>query len=218
MADGGWVEKLTPSEHPKRRVNRTAPINYSTMSSPCQTVPVADEPIQSVRTADGKYMCSKCGAIKERPNTMFYHIQKHKGNHKYVCDEPGCTRTFVQRNGLTQHKIQAHSPDDIQLFTCPFCPHTSKTKPNIIIHVGRCHSKGWVLPMNEDGTCAGCASSPVKDKVKVFNSETAYCYHAVSCFRHAPTAPQKELDVLLEVKARKPKETKEKKEKTENVA
>lgn len=133
-----------------------------------------ETPLTSFRTEDGLFVCPYCNETKNRANTMFYHIKKHTGVCKHICE---CGKKFIQKSGLDQHRIQSHSPESAVVWSCGFCPQTSKTRVNIMIHVGRCHSDGWIpTPIKnvEQQECSGCE--------RKFASDTAYFYHAVGCF------------------------------------
>lgn len=132
-----------------------------------------------IRTTDGQFLCPHpgCGAIKRRQNTMRYHILRHNNAFTHFCTETGCGAGFTQKSGLDQHMAQKHRNESA--FTCHFCDASFKVKVNLQIHIGRKHGKGWIQPLDESKTCAGCKKS-YKDK-----SETGYFYHAVDCFRSA---------------------------------
>ena len=131
-----------------------------------------------VRNDSGQFVCPECGDIKDRQNTMFYHMKKHAGVMSHPCKEPGCGKAFIQKSGLQQHMMQAHAAENATLWVCPCCPHSSKMKANLTIHIGRKHGAGWIPPAT-DGACTGCK--------KEFSSVTAYYYHAVHCFlKQAP--------------------------------
>lgn len=129
-----------------------------------------------VRNEKGEFVCpyEGCGVTKARQNTMFYHMKKHAGNMDYVCDVPGCGKSFIQKSGLQQHRLQAHTADAPE-WSCPCCDHVSRVKSNLLIHVGRMHGAGWIPCSANDGSCTGCK--------KTFSSATAYYYHAVQCFK-----------------------------------
>jgi hypothetical protein len=101
---------------------------------------------------------------------MFYHMKKHTGEKPHVCSHPGCEMSFVQKSGLTQHMLTHGGGKEL---ACPCCDHSSKTKANLLIHIGRKHGESWIPAMKE-GRCTGCN--------KICSSVTAYCYHAVRCF------------------------------------
>jgi len=130
------------------------------------------------RNEKGEYICSHegCGftAKPKNASTMHYHMKKHMGALTHVCD---CGKAFVQKSGLQQHHIQIHG-DGGRFYDCPWCEHSCKMKPNLLIHIGRKHGSEWIRPMIQEntdhGSCTECK--------KTFTSVTAYYYHAVQCF------------------------------------
>ena len=74
------------------------------------------------------------------------------------------------------------APEKLTALACPCCDHSTKTRANLLIHIGRKHGAGWIQPPRKNGeslfTCARCE--------KTLTSTTAYCYHAVSCFTPPP--------------------------------
>ena len=139
-----------------------------------------------IRNDDGHFVCSDCGIVKARQNTMFYHMKKHAGATPHVCKEPGCGKAFIQKSGLQQHIIQTHPAEgQTPSWTCPAegCSHVCRMKANLIIHIGRKHGDGWIPPLDGEN-CTNCK--------KTFMSPTAYYYHAVHCF----TAPASLLSSL----------------------
>jgi uncharacterized Zn-finger protein len=135
-----------------------------------------------LRNEQGEFVCPECSAVKQRQNTMFYHMKKHTGDFSHVCAVPGCEKAFIQKAGLQQHMTQAHPPENAILHSCPCCDHTCKMKANLLIHIGRKHGDGWV-PTAENNVCSGCDKS--------FSSATAYYYHAVQCFTPPPSIAEK---------------------------
>ncbi len=126
---------------------------------------------------------------------MFYHMKKHVGALDYVCSEPGCGKAFVQKSALDQHRLQAHAAEGERTeWGCPCCAHTTLTKANMVIHIGRMHAP---LPVFEDGACGGCS--------KPMASATAYFYHAMTCFGVPlePVAPGSALSKAVVVEAPK---------------
>jgi hypothetical protein len=131
-----------------------------------------------IRNAEGLFVCPEpgCGAVKNRQNTMFYHVKRHREEMQHVCSEPGCGKRFVQKSGLEQHRAQRHS--SVAAWNCPFCDHSAKMRPNLLIHIGRKHGVGWIPPLDLDCVCKGCD--------KQMASAGAYAYHAVQCFAAPP--------------------------------
>lgn len=129
-----------------------------------------------IRNAAGEFVCPHCGITKARQNTMFYHMKKHAGDLSHVCTV--CSKGFIQKSGLDQHMLQAHSSAVAGVIehSCPCCDHSCKMKANLLIHIARKHGDGWVpsAPTTGGATCTGCARS--------FASPTAYFYHATACF------------------------------------
>jgi hypothetical protein len=141
-----------------------------TMSASASAVPHGAA--KYLRNAAGEFVCPHCGETKARQNTMFYHLKKHAGALDYVCSEPGCGKAFVQKSALDQHHLQAHAAGaERTAWGCPCCAHTTLTKANMVIHIGRMHAP---LPVFEGGACGGCC--------KTMSSATAYFYHAMTCF------------------------------------
>jgi hypothetical protein len=126
-----------------------------------------------IRNEAGEFVCPTCGETKKNQNTMFYHMKRHTGELSHACDL--CDKRFLQKSGLDQHRLQAHPAADATMWSCPLCDHVCRVKANMLIHIGRKHGKDWIPPMSVDGCCTGCERS--------FASVTAYCYHAVGCFK-----------------------------------
>lgn len=138
-----------------------------------------------IRNAAGEFVCPHCGITKARQNTMFYHMKKHAGDLSHVCGV--CSKGFIQKSGLDQHMLQAHSSEiagaGVVEHSCPCCDHSCKMKANLLIHIARKHGDGWVpsVPTASGATCTGCE--------RTFASPTAYYYHAAACFADkAPVA------------------------------
>ena len=126
------------------------------------------------KNAEGLFVCPECDKTERNQSTMFYHMKKHAGEMRYVCHETGCGKAFIQKCGLQQHRIQTHPAEGVTVWNCPQCTLVCKTKPNLLMHIGRKHGAGWI-PKQENGCCVGCK--------KQFASSAAYYYHAVQCFQ-----------------------------------
>jgi hypothetical protein len=132
-----------------------------------------------IRNAAGEFVCPHCGITKARQNTMYYHMKKHTGEMSHICGV--CSKGFIQKSGLDQHMLQAHSTG-VTEYECPCCDHSCKMKANLVIHIARKHGDGWIptVPTAGGAICTGCERS--------FSSPTAYYYHAAACFcAKAPT-------------------------------
>jgi hypothetical protein len=142
-----------------------------------------------IKNDAGLFVCPDCGETKKRQNTMFYHMKKHTGNYDYPCKEAGCDKAFIQKSGLEQHMMQVHRKEKGVQWSCPCCDHTCTMKNNMMIHIGRKHGSGWIpeAETKVECLCNGCAT--------VFNSDTAYYYHAISCFE-APADIAEKLALL----------------------
>jgi len=159
------------------------------------TETVADQQQKDVQyyKEAGIYVCVECGRKEINQNTMFYHVAGHTGVKRYCCQIEGCCKSFVQKSGLTQHMTNVHTNPANEggenPFACPFCDHdTAKTKANLLIHIGRKHGTEWIPELMKSGHCQKCHS--------VQSSNTAYAYHAISCY--IEVAPEEIHDLLIE--------------------
>jgi hypothetical protein len=156
----------------------TMSVSVSISATATSVTAAAPAKMTYIRNEKGEFVCPDCGITKTRQNTMFYHMKKHAGDMKYVCDV--CQKGFIQKSGLQQHKAQAHAAaEESPMWDCPCCDHSCRMKANMLIHIGRKHGDGWIPVVSGVGACdcTGCKKS--------FSSATAYYYHAVHCF----TAP-----------------------------
>jgi hypothetical protein len=69
--------------------------------------------------------------------------------------------------------IKIKNPYDGQVFKCPCCDHTTKTKANALVHYARLHAKDWIPSYNKEAGCTHCK--------KTFGSIAAYLYHCTGC-------------------------------------
>lgn len=148
-----------------------------------------------IKNEDGNFVCPSCNVIKEKQNTMYYHMKKHEGKLPFVCDI--CTKDFMQKTSLELHKISKHKIQDNELlekFKCIFtnCDFEAITKANRRIHCMRKHCKEEVCNImneivdtdnNSIYTCITCT--------KRFTNNTGFYYHAIHCI--SPTPIMKEL-------------------------
>ena len=70
----------------------------------------------------GQFICPDCGAIKNRQNSMHYHMKKHQEELNHICK--CCKKGFLQKQTLDLHIRSKHPEmvkDDQQTkkFKCP---------------------------------------------------------------------------------------------------
>jgi hypothetical protein len=189
------------------------PESTSVASAPANTT-------KYIKNADGHFVCPYCAVVKEKQNTMHYHIKTaHTKDLPFECKKCDSHPRFCQRNAYLRHLASVH-PDDPHdepnatptsdsdcgdksaaavanpyagvYYTCPApsCEHKSHTKGNVRIHFIRTHCKDWI-PAFEKGTpCTGCG--------KECASSSAYLYHAPTCFKSRATDDQ--LNMLSRIK------------------
>jgi len=170
-------------------------MSLNTMTSNDQNTPNA--PLSKyVRNNDGHYVCPHCNEVKEKQNTMYYHIKKqHSQDLPFQCNRCATCPKFLQRSSYLHHLATIHS-DNLKLndkekeligdsinpfakvsFKCPSdgCEHNTHTKANLLIHYARTHAKEWIPVFAKGSACEGCQGS--------FPSSSAYLYHSIGCFR-----------------------------------
>jgi len=146
-----------------------------------------------VRNNLGHFVCPTCGEVKEKQNTMYYHMQKHKDSLPFACRY--CKKQFLQKQTLDLHIRSKHadsssetSTSSEKLFECPFpsCTFSSLTKGNLRTHCLRTHfpeETDKLLQMkNEQITCTSCN--------KEFSSKGAFYYHCSDCITLSVTDPR----------------------------
>ena len=143
--------------------------------------------IKYFKNEDGHFVCPDCGAIKEKQNSMHYHMKKHLEELNHVCKI--CKKAFLQKQTLDQH-IRARHPEinkEEKKYACPFddCEFTAFAKGNCVIHIIRVHFQEEVKEImitNEDNktsTCDICS--------KEFNSLCSFYYHCKDCLTIDPS-------------------------------
>jgi hypothetical protein len=131
-------------------------------------------------TAD-YFCCPNCNVVKEKQNTMYYHMKKCTGSSNHKCRY--CTFTTVQKSALDLH-MQVRHPDETDApkkeeRCCPWpdCPFKSATIGNLRVHFLRMHFAGNCAEMVERDDdayfCTLCA--------KEFANSTHFYYHAGPC-------------------------------------
>jgi len=136
-----------------------------------------------IRNEDGDFVCPDCGIIKQRQNSMHYHMKKHMEQINHVCK--ACKKGFLQKQTLDLHIRSKHPEllknEEEKTFTCPLdgCPFSALTKGNVVIHCLRVHFQEEIKQiMNVDAetqaiSCNGCA--------KEFHSSSSFYYHSKLC-------------------------------------
>ncbi len=90
------------------------------------------------KNKDGNFVCPTCGEVKEKQNTMFYHMQSHVGKLPYECNI--CKKSFVQKQELLLHKQRKHADEEekkikavFSEIKCPFdnCDFSNIRKGNV---------------------------------------------------------------------------------------
>ena len=161
------------------------PIDVKVKAKP--TKPKA-KPNVYIKNAEGRFVCPHCDVTHVRQNSMYYHLKTHTGIAEYVCAVEGCGKAFIQKSGLDQHKIQTHAISSDSVWGCGFCSHVAKTRANIMIHIGRSHSEGWIKELDNSMCCPNCNKS--------VESKMSYYYHGVTCFAPLDTTPDTIKNIL----------------------
>jgi hypothetical protein len=157
--------------------------------------------LKYTRNADGLFVCPHCKIVKNKQNTMYYHIKReHEEDLPFTCAKCPTETKFLQKSSYLHH-LATHHPEDPHPseseknmyaaveYPCSACDHISHTKANTRIHFARTHSD-WVPAYSKQSPCSGCS--------KQFQSSSAYLYHALQCFAHRASADQ--LNMLSRIK------------------
>lgn len=186
-----------------RKIEMASPDSTILPSGPHKT-------LTYIRTEQGTFICPTCGVVKQRQNSMHYHMKKHQQDPNHTC--PHCNKTFLQKQTLELHLRTKHADRLLAAggteeaggvfkpsYACPIsgCDYQSHTKGNCVIHCLRVHFQEEITPhlrMAQDRriyTCGHCQNE--------FQSTTAFYYHIKSCITFDQTTPKyRELRGLLE--------------------
>lgn len=149
-------------------------------------------PFKYITNENGHYVCQICSTVKEKMNTMHYHLKNHDGNYSFECNK--CTYKCMQKKSLENHILARHNSCDekTKQFKCVFpeCSFESFTKGNCKIHCSRKHFKEETDKIrNDNNSCSNCNKS--------FKSNEAFDYHALNCIAVSQDK-KKLLDTILE--------------------
>jgi hypothetical protein len=145
----------------------------------------------------GHYVCGICGEVKERQNTMHYHLKKHEGTMPHECSQ--CHKRFYQKYALDDHMKTRHpaKPDEVASLACPFgdCDQKFHKKLHLRVHIARNHVREmvdkWIKKQADTGhyTCTCCNSD--------YKSHPAILYHVMDHAKaHADPETQKKLLIV----------------------
>ena len=127
---------------------------------------------------DGHYVCGICSEVKEKQNTMHYHLQKHEGKMPHACSH--CEKRFYQKYALDDHIKLRHSTKPVEAnIKCPFdnCSEKFHKKEHARVHIARNHLRDYLNPWiqkkkdSKIHTCGNCNTD--------FNSYPAILYHVM---------------------------------------
>ena len=79
-----------------------------------------------------KYACDQCNKIFDLKN-FTRHKRIHTGERPYVCDYPGCSKSFGQMAHLTTHKL-THTGDEPFVCDFPGCEVRFSRRGNLATH------------------------------------------------------------------------------------
>ena len=154
-----------------------------------------------IKNDAGHFICPHCGEIKEKQNTMFYHMQSHEGQLPYECNV--CKKQFVQKQELLLHKQRRHPEKEevppMEYYYCPWddCDFADPRKGNVRTHCMRSHARAYINPDMVVSTTAGYDCGLCK---KSCGSITALYYHFSTCLiDHGAIPPRSELAKALEM-------------------
>lgn len=135
-----------------------------------------------IKNNDGHFVCPHCGEVKEKQNTMFYHMQTHQGQLPYECNI--CNKQFCQKQELLLHKQRRHAGvadvPPLDVYMCPWddCDFTDPRKGNVRTHCMRSHARSYITKEMIVPTAAGYDCGICN---KSCGSITGLYYHFSTC-------------------------------------
>ncbi|XP_059619174.1 zinc finger protein 883-like [Phlebotomus argentipes] len=124
---------------------------------------------RSVHKRKGYILC--CKVKLSRTARILQHIEFHMNPNVFKCDE--CGKTFKNKLGLQQHKVNSHTPKELHLYKCPKCPRT-------FMHQQRFRTHSAVHAEQRNHICPECGKAfPTKGRLKahVMNMHQEVSYH-----------------------------------------
>ncbi len=99
-----------------------------------------------IKNENGHFVCPHCGQVREKQNTMYYHMLTHNGKLPYECSI--CEKGFTQKQELTLHMQRRHpeeATDEKPEICCPFpnCNFSDVRKGNVKTHCMRKHAEKY---------------------------------------------------------------------------
>ena len=136
------------------------------------------------KNENNKYVCSVCGAIKDKQNTMHYHMKRHEGTKAHECNQ--CDQSFYQKIELDNHVKIIHEKEEASI-QCPFnCKCAFHTKAQCRIHLARTHLQEYTKKSCELHTSTSKNIYTCLICNKECNSHPSILYHIIG---HAKTDP-----------------------------
>lgn len=84
-----------------------------------------------------KSMCEVCG-INILKSSMKDHLKTHRADRPFACPHDGCTTSFKDKNGLTQHLACVHNQE--RKFACHVCGKSYKLSTTLLAHIRVTHT------------------------------------------------------------------------------
>jgi general transcription factor IIIA len=83
-----------------------------------------------------------CTASFPKNRKLINHIRKHTGERPFVCDEPGCDKSYTNSSHLKRHKTVSHGEKKSQTVVCDFegCGTVLANKYSLKKHISRMHN------------------------------------------------------------------------------
>ncbi len=132
-----------------------------------------------IKNENGHFVCPHCGQVREKQNTMYYHMLTHNGKLPYECSI--CEKGFTQKQELTLHMQRRH-PEEAQeekpLICCPFpnCNFSDVRKGNVKTHCMRKHAQKYTKELIDTTDGYHCNTCEFESR-----SAAGIYYHLSTC-------------------------------------